>query len=86
MKREGRPPRRPTPQRNSPGVSVPTRSEQQLRYVRLGELHPSGRCASCGTSTGQLYRTRLVWTEAEAELCGDLAGCIRRTRRARGAL
>jgi hypothetical protein len=79
MKRGRRPAKAPAPQPNSRGLSVPTRPER-LRIVRLGELHPDGKCAWCGTSTGPLHRTRLLWTDAEGELCNDLGGCIRRAR------
>jgi hypothetical protein len=48
----------------------------------LGDVHPARACALCGLldSETELEPTLLKWTMAEAMVCTDLIGCMRRRR------
>jgi len=57
-----------------------TGSSLHLRSVEVGELHPSNRCAWCGSwaSSSTLRNVIFVWTAAPGAMCVDRAGCARR--------
>lgn len=58
-------------------------NRRQWAALPMGELHPFGECAYCGTRgevDKDLKRTVLVSTHAMACVCVDMVACIRRRR------
>jgi hypothetical protein len=60
--------------RHPAGLPLPA---ARITILPAGELHPYSACAFCGART-DLHSTLLAATQADAMVCNDFVGCLRR--------